>query len=253
MLPNGADYVIPVEDTDLTDGTVAVKSTGRPGQNIVRRGADVAIGTRVISKGRRLRSIDLGMLKTLGVRTVSVRRMLVGIMSTGNELTDSSHAIAGKIVDTNRIVLSSMVAELGATPVDIGIVRDREAQLLTALRRAVGSCDMVLVTVGSSVGTRDLVPKCISKLGGPGLLVHGVAMRPSMPTGLGLVNGVPIMSLPGVPVSAVFAFQVFGRPAITKMLGLPEPSDHVVKAKLAGSIRHPRIPGVRKSAGQEGP
>ena len=237
MLPLGADYVAPVEETELMEDRVAVKSAGRPAQNIVLKGADVVEGTAVISKDRRLRSTDLGLLKTLGVRAVSVRRLLVGIMSTGNELTDSSHAAAGKIVDSNRVVLSSMVAGLGATPVDMGIVKDREAELLRMFRRAVGSFDIVLVTGGSSVGTRDLVPACINKLGKPGLLVHGVAMRPSMPTGLGSVKGIPIMSLPGVPVSALFAFQVFGRPAITKMLGLPEPFDHVVKAKLAGRIR----------------
>jgi molybdopterin molybdotransferase len=102
---------------------------------------------------------------------------------------------------------------------------------------------MVIVTGGSSVGKRDLVPKCINKLGKPGMLVHGVAMRPSMPTGFGIVDHTPIMSLPGVPVSAVFAFRVFGRSLIAKLLDSAEIVDPVLEARLAKKIRG--VPGYR--------
>jgi len=244
IMPKGADAVVPIEDSiSVSDDVIGVKLATRTGQNVVRKGADVSPGKLVLSKGRRLRPEDVGVLKVLGIKRVRVRVLSVGIMSTGNELTDSIKKSKGKIVDINRLVLGSMVAELGSFPVDLGIVPDREEVLMRALRAAVRTCDMVIVTGGSSVGKRDLVPKCINKLGKPGMLVHGVAMRPSMPTGFGIVDHTPIMSLPGVPVSAVFAFRVFGRSLIAKLLDSAEIVDPVLEARLAKKIRG--VPGYR--------
>lgn len=244
IMPRGADAVVPIEDSNsLSDGVIGIKLATRTGQNVVRKGADVSPGKLVLCKGRRLRPEDVGVLKALGIERVKVRVLSVGIMSTGNELVDSIKKGKGKIVDINRFVLGSMIAELGSHPVDLGIVPDREEVLLRALRSAVRSCDMVIVTGGSSVGKKDLVPRCIDKLGKPGMLVHGVAMRPSMPTGFGIVDHTPIMSLPGVPVSAVFAFRVFGRPLIAKLLDSGEIVDPVLEAKLTEKIRG--VPGYR--------
>jgi len=238
IMPKGADAVVPIEDsTPLSDDVIGITLGTRVGQNVVRKGADLGPGKLVLSKGRRLRPEDVGVLKALGIERVKVRVLSVGIMSTGNELTDSVKKSKGKIVDINRLVLGSMVAELGSVPVDLGIIPDREDVLLKALRMAIRSCDMVIVTGGSSVGKRDLVPRCINKLGKPGMLVHGVAMRPSMPTGFGIVDHTPIMSLPGVPVSAVFAFRVFGRPLIAKLLDAGEIVDPVLEARLVENIR----------------
>ena len=238
IMPKSADAVVPIEDsTSLSDDMIGIKLATRTGQNVVRKGADVSPGKLVLSKGHRLRPEDVGVLKALGIERVKVRVLSVGIMSTGNELTDSVKKSKGKIVDINRLVLGSMVAELGSVPVDLGIIPDREDVLLKALRMAIRSCDMVIVTGGSSVGKRDLVPRCINKLGKPGMLVHGVAMRPSMPTGFGIVDHTPIMSLPGVPVSAVFAFRVFGRPLIAKLLDAGEIVDPVLEARLVENIR----------------
>ncbi|HXY83171.1 MAG TPA: gephyrin-like molybdotransferase Glp [Candidatus Saccharimonadales bacterium] len=243
-MPLGADSVIPIEDCIFTSAhVIQIGNRVRIGQNVVRKGADVSPRRLVLQKGRRLRPEDVGVLKALGIRRVKVRVLLVGTMSTGNELTDCYGDPSGKIVDINRIVLGSMVTELGAVPVDLGIVPDREAALLKMLRKAIRRCDVVLVSGGSSVGKRDLVPKCIHKLGKPGMLVHGVAMRPSMPTGFGIIRRKPIMSLPGVPVSAVFAFRVFGRPLIAKLMGASEPTDPIVEAELTEKIRG--VPGYR--------
>jgi molybdopterin molybdotransferase len=238
IIPNGADAVVPVEDSiNVSDHAVGIKATVRAGQNMIRKGADLCPGALVLSKGRRLRPEDAGVLKALGVTKLKVRVLTVGVMSTGNELVDSLQETSGKIVDINRFVLGSMIAELGASPVDLGIIPDREAVLLKSLGRAARSCDVVIVTGGSSVGRKDLVPKCINRLGKPGMLVHGVAMRPSMPTGFGIVGNTPIMSLPGVPVSAVFAFRVFARPLIAKLLGAGEVVDPVLEARLTEKIR----------------
>jgi molybdopterin molybdotransferase len=243
-MPLGADSVVPIEDCIFVSAhVIEIRNRMRIGQNVVRKGADVSPGKLVLQKGRRLRAEDVGVLKALGIRRVKVRGLLVGIMSTGNELTDCYGDTSGKIVDINRIVLGSMVTELGAVPVDLGIVPDREAALLRMLRKAIRRCDIVLVSGGSSVGKRDLVPKCIHKLGKPGMLVHGVTMRPSMPTGFGIIRRTPIMSLPGVPVSAVFAFRVFGRPLIAKLMNASEPTDPIVEAELTEKIRG--VPGYR--------
>jgi molybdenum cofactor synthesis domain-containing protein len=136
-----------------------------------------------------------------------------------------------------------MIQEAGASPVDLGIVRDQEAQIIAALKRGVKACDAVIVTAGSSVGKGDLVPTCINRLGKPGMLVHGVAMRPAMPTGLAVVNGKPVLSFPGFPVSAMFAFRVFARPIIARMMGIREPVYPTVRAVLSERISG--APGYR--------
>jgi molybdopterin molybdotransferase len=118
----------------------------------------------------------------------------------------------------------------------LGIVKDREASIKPALKKGLKTCDAVIVTAGSSVGRRDLVPKCVDSLGKPGMLVHGVAMRPAMPTGLAVVNGKPVFSLPGFPVSAFFAFRTFVRPTIAKMFGVKEMFEPTAKAVLSETI-----------------
>jgi molybdenum cofactor synthesis domain-containing protein len=145
-----------------------------------------------------------------------------------------------KVVDLNRQILSAMSKELGADPVDLGIAKDEESAILRVLRKALRSCDVSVITAGSSVGKKDLVPACINKLGKPGMVVHGIAMRPSLPTGLAVVNGKPVLSLPGFPVSAMIAFRVFGRPLIARLMGSEDPMEPVVKAILKERISGPK-------------
>jgi molybdenum cofactor synthesis domain-containing protein len=135
------------------------------------------------------------------------------------------------------MVLSAKISELGGDVLDLGIVKDRNEVIISTLKRTVKLSDLVLVSGGSSVGQRDLVPSCISSLGKPGMLVHGVAMRPAMPTGLASVNGTPIISLPGFPVSAMFAFLIFGRPMIAKLSGMKEVPESKREAMLAEPIK----------------
>ncbi len=242
MIPSGADTVVMVERTaKLSGNQVSIHAPASPGQNIWKKGEDVAAGMQVLNRGRRLRVEDVGILRRLGFSRVRVvRKPRIAIFSTGNELVDYPRkADRGKIVDINRPILFAMVRELGAEPVDLGIARDRKNEIMRILRKSVKSCAVTVVSAGSSVGERDLVPMCINELGRPGMLVHGVAMRPSLPTGLGIVNGKPILSLPGFPVSAIIAFRVFGRPLIAKLMGTSEPTDHVVKAVLTEQITGP--------------
>lgn len=245
-IPMGADTVVMVERTATLPGSrIAVHAPATPGQSIAKKGEDVTPGTLVLKKGSRLRPQDIGILKALGSATVYVaKKPRVAILSTGNELVDSiSRRSPAKVIDINRAIISGMLQELGAEPVDLGIVKDREAAIRTALRKGLKTYDLVIVSAGSSVGKRDLVPECVNGLGKPGMLVHGIAMRPAMPTGLAVVNGKPVFSLPGFPVSALFGFRVFVRPILSRMLGVRELLEPTVSAVLSERITG--APGYR--------
>ncbi len=245
-VPAGADTVVRIERTSTLPGNrIAVHAPAGVGQSIAKKGEDVTPGTVVLTQGMRLRPQEIGILKALGLASIHVAsKPRIAILSTGNELVDSaSKRGAAKSVDINRPILSAMLRESGADPVDLGLVRDREAAITTALRKGIRSSDAVVVTAGSSVGKGDLVPKCINSLGKPGMLVHGVAMRPAMPTGLAVVNGKPVLSFPGFPVSAIFAFRVFARPLIARMMGIREPVEPTVRAVLSERISG--APGYR--------
>jgi molybdopterin molybdotransferase len=239
VIPPEADTVVIVERTGILPGArVAVRAPATPGQSIARKGEDVPQGTVVLKKSTRLRPQDLGILKTLGFARVSVaRKPRVAVISTGDELVDKhTEQMLGRTVDINRTILSEMLRELGADPIDLGIVKDNKAKITALMKKGLKKADAMIITAGSSVGKRDLVPGCINSLGKPGMLVHGIAMRPAMPTGLAVVNGKPVLSLPGFPVSAVFGFRVFARPVIARLMGLPEFFEPVVKATLKKQI-----------------
>lgn len=220
-VPKGTDAVVPIEEVTRLPGGISFKGRVLRGQNILFKGQDVACNTVVLKGGKCLRPQDLGILKALGFDRVRVlRRPRVALISTGNELVESlKGASRSQVVDTNRVILSAMVTQAGGDIVDFGIVKDRQEEIISVLSRARRLTDLILVTGGSSVGSRDLIPTCVNALGKPGMLVHGIAMRPAMPTGLGAVRGIPVISLPGFPVSAMFAFLVFGRPIIRKLGG----------------------------------
>jgi len=244
-VPFGANAVVMLENTKRLDtGDVEIHSAVAPGENISQVGEDVRQGTIVLATGRKLKPADLGLLVALGRKTVRVvGRPRVGVLSTGNELSDKASSTAGKIADVNRPVLMAMVEECGGTPVDLGIARDDAKQITQKLTEGLKSADLVLVTAGTSVGKGDLVPDIINGLGKPGMLVHGIAMRPSLPTGLAVVNGKPVISLPGFPVSAMFAFSTFVQPLILRMLGTEQEPQPKIRARTTKRIVG--VPGFR--------
>ena len=238
-LPAGADSVAVVERTRRKQGNmVEVQASVAAGHGVSKKGDDIAPGRLVLSEGRRIRPEDIGMFRALSLSEVRVaERLRVGILSTGNELVNFPRkSDRTKIVDVNRPILSAMIRKFGAHPVDLGIARDEERAIAHALRKGMRSADVILVTAGSSVGRKDLVPKCINSLGKPGMVVHGVAMRPAMPTGLAVVNGKPVVSLPGFPVSALIAFRVFVIPLLAKLVGLPKPVEPTIRAVLTEKV-----------------
>lgn len=239
QLPQGANAVVMVEDTKKhEEETVEISDKVESAENVTRIGEDVRKGSTVLRKGTRLLPQDVGMLTYLGLNHVTaVSKLKVAVLSTGSELDAHPVAVSGKIPDVNRPTLISALDDLDCEPIDLGIVPDEFDQIRSKLRQGIKKADLVLVTAGTSVGPRDMVPEIINSLAKPGMLVHGVAMRPAMPTGLAVVDGKPVVSLPGFPVSAYVAFLELVQPLINFMLGTNPMPRPVVKAKLSKSIR----------------
>jgi molybdenum cofactor synthesis domain-containing protein len=243
QMPQGANAVVMVEYTKRTSDakTIEVSEEVHPSENVARTGEDVRKGALVLKRGTRLLPQDVGMLYYLGISTVSVKRPLkIAVLSTGNELQEGPGIELGKMPDVNRPMLVSAIKQLNCEPVDMGVAPDEFEEIQDRLKKAIEIADMVLVTAGTSVGPEDIVPNAINSFGKPGMLVHGVAMRPSMPTGLGVVNGKPIISLPGYPASAYLAFLEFVPPLIDHILetgSLPKPTvKAILQRRVAGVL-----------------
>ncbi len=237
MLPAGADAVVMQEHTGGPGETVAVRRSVRPGENVLYRGEDVRAGDVVLRAGRRLRPQDLGMLAGLGHPEVAVRvRPRVAIMSSGDEIVSPDRPVdAGQVRDMNSFTLDGLVRHAGGIPTMFPILPDDFAAVAAALREAVAGHDMVLISGGSSVGERDVVADAIQSLGPPGILIHGVSLRPGKPTVLAAAGRIPVIGLPGNPVSAMVVFNVFVRPLLQDLLGMTgaSPAGRVVRARAA--------------------
>lgn len=220
-LPEGADAVVRVESTSANGSTVEIIEPTPPGRHVGRRGEDIARGTTVIASGRILRPQDLGVLASIGCSTVAVvRRPEVTILVTGDELDRAGASVCpGRIVDANSPMLAALVARDGGIPRVVGPLPDARATLRDAIREAAGSSDAVLVSGGSSTGPEDHAPSLLSELGE--LLVHGVAIRPASPAGLGFVGRVAVVLLPGNPVSCLCAYDFFAGPVVRRLGGRP--------------------------------
>ncbi|MEM2419409.1 MAG: molybdopterin molybdotransferase MoeA [Candidatus Bathyarchaeia archaeon] len=234
-LPKGADAILMLEHAKrVSDNEIWVLAAVAPGENVSRKGEDVARGEVAVKAGTRLKPHHLGLIAALGKSRVRVyEKPKVAILATGNELVEVGQTPKeDQVFEVNRLVIASLCRELGAEPVDLGIAKDNVAEISEKIRLGLEKAEMVVTTGGTSVGALDLVPAAISSLGTPGVIVHGIAMRPAMPTALAVVNNKPIIMLSGNPVAAMFGFEVFARPLILKMLGAEHESRPLVKAKL---------------------
>jgi len=245
MLPRGADAVVMIEDTDLLEDKEPLRiEVLRPvilGQFIAFAGSDVAKGEIVLRAGQLLTSREIGVLAAIGLAQVEVyRRPRVAIFSTGDEIISPGAVSApGKVYDSNGAILSAAVAELGATPIFLGVVPDDEAALQKALDKAL-EYDMVLLSGGTSKGSGDLSYRCVGRLRNPGVVAHGVALKPGKPICLAVTDSKPVVILPGFPTSAIFNFHEFVAPVIRRLAGLPELRTQAVSAQLAVSVRSER-------------
>jgi molybdopterin molybdotransferase len=235
MMPSGADAVVMVEDTQVSrPGEVEVLRPSAPGENVLHLGEDVKAGETVLLRGARLRAQEIGGLMALGRTSVRVARApRVAILSTGDEVVPpDADPLPGQVRDVNTYTLSSIVTQTGGEPILFGILPDTRAALEPAAREAHTTCDAVLITAGSSVSSRDITSEVIAELGSPGVLVHGVALKPGKPTILAVCAGKPVIGLPGNPVSALVAAGLFVAPLVRRMLGCRPPLTPRVLARL---------------------
>lgn len=225
MVPKGADAAIMLEETQIAkDGEIEILKSVAVGENVINQGEDIETGNEILAAGKIIRAAEIGALMAMGIKEVRVNAQLkIGIISSGDELIPPEQEISfGKIRDINSYTLSAQVSETGSIPIMYGIVPDDPKSLLESLERAISECQMVIVTAGSSASARDHTANAINKLGSPGVIVHGINLRPGKPTILGICSGIPIMGLPGNPVSAFVVASIFLKPIIEKLLGIFE-------------------------------
>lgn len=238
-LPTGADAVVMLEYTrKIDEKQIEVLTPVTPNENVSKAGEDICVGDLVLRQGTRLEPPDLAMLAAISIKMVQVvRRPKIAIICTGNEIVELGEPIGqGKIVNTNRYLLSALVQQLGASDIYLGIARDSIEDIARLIRIGLAESDVLLVTGGTSVGGKDLVPETINSIGKPGMIVHGISIRPGMPTGLASVDHKPVISLPGQPVAAMIGFNVLVRPLILRLLGTEDEPPASVKAKMSHRV-----------------
>lgn len=241
MLPQGADAVVMLEHTQVVrSGVIEVLRAVAVGENILKAGEEVNQGEEVIPAGKRLRPAEIGGLMALGLTRLKVaKRPLVGILSTGDEVIPPHMPLQpGKVRDVNTYTLSTLIEQSGGLPVSYGIIADQEDEMRRMANKALQECHMVIITAGSSASVRDLTAQVIQDMGRPGVLVHGLSIRPGKPTILAICNGKPVVGLPGNPMSALVIANLFVVPMVYALLGLnhetlPQPS---VTARLTINV-----------------
>ena len=245
MIPFGADAVVMIERTqNLDDTNIEVLRAVAPGENIINIGEDVKEGDGLFDPGHILRPQDIGGLMALGITRVRVAaKPRVAIISTGDEVVSpESTPGPGQIRDINTYTVAGLVARAGGIPLPQGIVRDDYEALVSAARIGLDAADILVISAGSSVSTRDLSADVLNSLGQPGVMVHGVSVKPGKPTILGVCDGKPVLGLPGNPVSAMVVGGLFLVPLIRRMQGVVgAPAGQCVTAKLSYNISS--VPG----------
>jgi molybdenum cofactor synthesis domain-containing protein len=236
FLPRGANAVVMKEYANLQGQTIEISKSILVHDNIMESGEDFQKGTVLLKRGTRIHPQHLGLLSMVGEKKVNVfKRPKVAVLSTGDELFDSSSsAKQNKVYDATRPFVKSMLAEIGADVVDLGIAKDAERDIRSKIASGL-RCDALILSAGSSVGERDFVSSVVGSFKNVKVLLHGVAMRPSSPTGLATFGGKPFILLPGFPTSAFVSFFVLARPAILKLAGSSNVHYPMIKARLLDS------------------
>jgi putative molybdopterin biosynthesis protein len=238
VIPRGADAVVMIEQTELIGDDAApaieLRRTAASGQFVSYAGSDIARGETLLRRGAQIGSREIGMLAACGFAAVEVvRRPRVAVLSTGDELVEPGRPLRpGGVYDSNGAIIAAAVTEAGGEPVPFGAFPDEELALELAMRGALDSCDIVVLSGGTSKGAGDLSHRIVSRLGEPGILVHGVALKPGKPLCLAVVGDKPLVVLPGFPTSAIFTFHAFVAPIIRARAGLPPEAAHTVTARV---------------------
>jgi molybdopterin molybdotransferase len=238
-IPKGANAVIMLENTKKLEAKIEVWTQAAPHDNISRKGEDIKKDEIAVQAGTRLKPYHLALIGALGNNEVKVvEKPKIAILATGNELSKVGEERGEKqIYESNRVMITGMCCELDAEPLDLGLAKDNIDDIGEAITVGLKIADAVITTGGTSVGGLDLVPDAVNKLGKPGIIVHGVAMRPGMPTALAALENKPVIVLSGNPVAAITGFEVFARPLICKLLGLKKDETRPsIKAKMTKKI-----------------
>jgi molybdopterin molybdotransferase len=223
-IPKGANAVVMIENTKSYYEKLEVWSQLAPGENVSKIGEDIKKGFIIAKSGVRLNPYLIGLAAASGYSQVKVAvKPKIGILATGNELAEVGAELSGHLIyDSNKIMISAICKELGAEITDLGIAKDNVDEIAAKIKPALETQDAIITTGGTSVGGLDLVPDAINKLGKPGVIVHGIALRPAMPTGVAVLENKPVLILSGNPVASIIGFEVFGRSMVCKMLGMPK-------------------------------
>ena len=224
MLPEGANAVMMVEYTENIDNTtIEARRSISPWENVIREDEDLKTGEIILRKGRRLRPQDIGVLAGIGKTNIKIyRRPKIVIISTGNEIIPAEgEPRIGQIRDINSYTLGACIEEAGGVPVYRGIIKDEVVLLEQEIKKTIkkDKVEAVIISGGSSVGVRDITLEVLNRLGKPGVLIHGVSVKPGKPTILAIADNRPIFGLPGHPVSAMIIFDLFVRPLINWLQG----------------------------------
>ena len=234
-LPRGADAIVMVEHTQPSGArAIEVRRAASPGQFVSHAGSDIARGEALLRAGTVIGSREIGMLAACGIAEVMVAsKPRVAVISTGDELVQPGEALRpAAIHDSNGAIVTAAINENGGEARFVGAIKDDEAALETAMRKALADCDMLVLSGGTSKGAGDVSHRIIGRLGKPGIIAHGVALKPGKPLCLAVCDGKPVVILPGFPTSAMFTFHDMIVPVLRRMAGLPPRLDATISAKV---------------------
>nr|MDO8044885.1 molybdopterin biosynthesis protein [Candidatus Baldrarchaeota archaeon] len=238
-MPSGANAVVMVEYTEEENGYVKIFKPVVPSENIQPAGSDIMVGELVLREGQLLTSREIGVLAAIGKISVKVyRKPKVAVISTGDEIVKSGEKLPyGKIYDINGHSIFSAVKECGGEPIFIGIARDDVREIIDMIREGFEKADIVITSGSTSAGVKDVLYQIVDQLGEPGVIVHGIKIKPGKPTVIAVVDNKPLFGLPGYPTSALTIFRLIVAPVIRKMAGLPP----VVQEDTVSAILKTRI------------
>jgi molybdopterin molybdotransferase len=240
MIPAGADAVVMLENVQKTNrGDLEVTRAVAASENMIQIGEDIPAGQTVIDAGTQLQAAEIGGLMSLGQATVKVfRKPVIGILSSGDEVIEpTSEPVPGQVRDINSYSISACIEKWGGEPIRLGIIPDNENQLRESLSQALRQYDAVVISAGSSASVRDHTSQVINELGKPGVIIHGVNIKPGKPTILAVCDGKPIIGLPGNPVSALVITRFFVKPLVEHLAGAqPSSFQPSILAKLTVNL-----------------